>query len=130
MHHQNIADIPLLIRELLKDLCNRSPILGAAILPVEGLPFVSYFQTNIDDAAVAVLVASAQAAGEQTVKELRQGSLKSILVEGTAGFTLILSIAEDYLLVVTAPDNAKIGLVLNDARRAGREAARLLQELS
>jgi predicted regulator of Ras-like GTPase activity (Roadblock/LC7/MglB family) len=127
---ESAVDIPHLLRQLLRDLSHSSPILGAAILPVEGLPFVSYFHSNIDDAAVAALVASAHAAGEQTVKELRQGTLRSIIIEGLGGTTLILSINRDYILVVTAPENAKLGLVFNDAKRAGREAARLMQELS
>jgi len=130
MHGQSAVDVPHLIRELLKDMSTNSPILGAAVLPVEGLPFVSYFHSGTNDAAVAALVASIHAAGEQTVKELRQGTIKSIIVEGSAGTTLVLAISKDYLLVVTAPENAKLGLVFNDAKRVGRETARLLQELS
>ena len=59
---------------LLKDLSNKSPILGAAIFSVEGLPLVSHFHAGTEEVSVAAMVAGIHAAGEQTVKELKQAS--------------------------------------------------------
>ncbi len=129
MHRQSAVDVTELIKELLKDLSINSPILGSAIFSVEGLPFVSYFHTGMEDVGIAAMVASVYSAGEQTVRELRQGNLESIIIQGTLGTTLVVSVTEDYLLTVTAPENATLGLIFNDAKRAAREAARLLQEL-
>ncbi|HDD67177.1 MAG TPA: hypothetical protein ENG31_00975 [Candidatus Thorarchaeota archaeon] len=130
MHNQSAVDVLQLLKELLKDLSNNSPILGAAIFSIEGLPLVSYFHTNTEEVSVAAVVASAYAAGEQTVRELRQGDLRSIIIQGTMGTSLVISIPGGYLLTVTAPENAKLGLIFNDAKRAAREASRLMQELS
>ncbi len=130
MHNQSAVDVLQLLKELLRDLSRNSPILGAAIFSVEGLPLVSYFHTNIEDVSVAAIVASAYAAGEQTVRELRQGELRTIIIEGTMGKTLVLAIPGGYLLTVTAPDNAKLGLVFNDAKRVAKEASRLMQEIA
>lgn len=120
--------VPSLLKELLRDLCTTSPVLGAAIFSVEGLPFVSHFHSGTEDVSVAALVASLHAASAETVKELRQGSLKSIIIEGTGGKTVVISIQPGYLLAVTAPDNARTGLVFSDAKRVAREASRLLQQ--
>jgi predicted regulator of Ras-like GTPase activity (Roadblock/LC7/MglB family) len=113
---------------LLKDLSNKSPILGAAIFSVEGLPLVSHFHAGTEEVSVAAMVAGIHAAGEQTVKELKQGDLKSIIIQGDLGTTLVINISTDYLLTVTAPDNAALGLIFSDAKKAGKEARIILYQ--
>jgi len=117
------------INDLLRDLSNKSPILGAAVFSIEGLPFVSRFHGGIEEASIAAIVAAIHAAGDQTVKELRQGELKSIIIQGDLGTTLVISISADYLLTVTAPENAKLGLIFNDAKRVAREARKILHQV-
>lgn len=116
------------LRELLRVLSSRSPILGAAVFSIEGLPLVSRFHGGTEEASVAAIVAAIHAAGEQTVKELRQGELKSIIIQGDLGTTLVISISVDYLLTVTAPENAKLGLIFSDAKKAAREARKILHQ--
>ncbi|TFG29796.1 hypothetical protein EU528_09120 [Candidatus Thorarchaeota archaeon] len=111
---------------LLKDLSNKSPILGAAIFSVEGLPLVSHFHAGTEEVSVAAMVAGIHAAGEQTVKELKQGDLKSIIIQGDLGTTLVINVSTDYLLTVTAPDNAALGLIFSDAKRTAKEARIIL----
>ena len=116
------------ISDLLKDLASKSPILGAAVFSVEGLPFVSRFHSGTEEAAIAAIAAAIHAAGDQTVKELRQGELKSIIIQGDLGTTLVIAISSDYLLTVTSPENAKLGLVFSDAKKAAREARKILHQ--
>jgi predicted regulator of Ras-like GTPase activity (Roadblock/LC7/MglB family) len=113
---------------LLKDLSSKSPILGAAIFSVEGLPLVSHFHAGTEEVSVAAMVAGIHAAGEQTVKELKQGDLKSIIIQGDLGTTLVINVSPDYLLTVTAPDNAALGLIFSDAKRAAKEARIILYQ--
>jgi len=40
--------------------------------------------------------------------------------EGTDGYILLIQAGEDTVLVVTARESAKLGLILLDARRAAR----------
>lgn len=129
LNPQSAQNVPSLLKELLRDLSRNSPILGAAVFTVEGHPVVSHFHAGTEDAAVAAMVAGIHSAAEQVMRELRQGSLKSIIVEGEGGNTLVLAVTGGYLLAVTSPENAKLGLVFNDAKRVAREAGRLLQEL-
>lgn len=115
-----------LLKDMLRDLSSTSPILGAAVLSIEGLPLVSHFHAGTEDAAVAAMVASIYATGQQTVRELRQGALKSVIIQGDMGTTVVVSISPEYLLAVTAPENVKLGLVFNDSKQAARKAAKLL----
>jgi len=113
---------------MLKELSNKSPILGAAIFSIEGLPLVSHFHAGTEEVTVAAMVAGIYAAGEQTVKELRQGDLKSIIIQGDLGTTLVISVSPDYILTVTAPENAALGLIFSDAKRTARDARRILHQ--
>ena len=129
MNQNSAADELEPLKALLRNLSHRSPILGAAIFSIEGLPFVSHFSSGVEEVSVAAMVASIQAVGEQTVNELRQGELRSIIIQGTRGTTLTVSVTKGYLLTVTAPDNAKLGLIFNDAKKCAREATRLLEDI-
>jgi predicted regulator of Ras-like GTPase activity (Roadblock/LC7/MglB family) len=118
-----------MLREMLRKLSSNSPILGAAIFSIEGLPLVSYFHGSTEEVAVAATVAGIYSAGEATVRELRQGDLKSIIIEGEMGSTVVIFMHGGYLLAVTAPENARLGLVFNDSKRLARDAAKVLQSL-
>ena len=117
------------LKIILRELSSRSPILGAAIFTVEGLPLVSYFHAGIEEVSIAAMVASIQSVGELAVKELRQGDLKSIIIQGTLGTTVVISIPDSYLLAVTAPENVKLGLVFNDAKVYAKKMAGILRNL-
>jgi predicted regulator of Ras-like GTPase activity (Roadblock/LC7/MglB family) len=96
---------------------------------VEGLPLVSYFHAGIEEASIAAMVASIQSVGELAVKELRQGELKSIIIQGTLGTTVVISIPDSYLLAVTAPENVKLGLIFNDAKVYAKKMTGILRNL-
>ncbi len=114
------------LKRLLTEFANNTPILGAAILSVEGLPLVSNFQAGTEEVAVAAMVAGIHSASEQAVQELRQGNLKSIIIEGDQGTIVIISIRGGYLLAITSPENVRLGLVFNDGKRVARNAAKIL----
>jgi len=117
------------LKIILRDLSSRSPILGAAIFSVEGLPLVSYFHAGIEEVSIAAMVASIQSVGELADKELRQGDLKSIIIQGTLGTTVVISIPDSYLLAVTAPENVKLGLIFNDAKVYAKKMSGILRNL-
>ncbi|MFW9963980.1 MAG: roadblock/LC7 domain-containing protein [Candidatus Sifarchaeia archaeon] len=128
MENQKVTKLQETLNDLLRDLSNKSPILGAAVTSIEGLPFVSRFHGGTEEASIAAIVAAIYASGDQTVKELRQGELKSIIIQGDLGTTLVISISPDYLLTITAPENAKLGLIFSDAKKTAREVRKILHQ--
>ncbi len=122
-------DVTEQLKMMLRDLSNRSPILGAAVFSVEGLPLVSYFHASVEEASIAAMVASIQSVGQLAVRELRQGELKAIIIQGTLGTTVVISIPDSYLLAVTAPENVKLGLVFNDAKVYAKKMSGILRNL-
>lgn len=122
-------DVTEQLKMMLRDLSNRSPILGAAVFSVEGLPLVSYFHASVEEASIAAMVASIQSVGQLAVRELRQGELKAIIIQGTLGTIVVISIPETYLLAVTSPENVKLGLVFNDAKVYAKKMSGVLRRL-
>lgn len=122
-------DVTEQLKIMLRDLSNRSPILGAAVFSVEGLPLVSYFHASVEEASIAAMVASIQSVGQLAVRELRQGDLKAIIIQGTLGTIVVISIPETYLLAVTSPENVKLGLVFNDAKVYAKKMSGVLRRL-
>ncbi|GAF77338.1 MAG: roadblock/LC7 domain-containing protein [Candidatus Thorarchaeota archaeon] len=122
-------DVTEQLKMMLRDLSNRSPILGAAVFSVEGLPLVSYFHASVEEASIAAMVASIQSVGQLAVRELRQGDLKAIIIQGTLGTIVVISIPDAYLLAVTSPENVKLGLVFNDAKVYAKKMSGVLRRL-
>lgn len=124
---ESTSDVVGQLKQVLVEFGENTPILGAAIFSVEGLPVVSHFHAGTEDVTVAAMVAGIHSAGEATVRQLKQGELKSIIVEGDLGTTVLLSIHGGYILTITAPVNVKLGLVFNDGKRVAKIIARHLR---
>ena len=58
MEDQKVVKLQETLSDLIKDLANKSPILGAAVFSIEGLPFVSRFHGGVEEASIAAIVAA------------------------------------------------------------------------
>ena len=91
-----------LVSSVLSDLNSSSvDITASAVISSDGLPIASMLHGNIDPDRVGAMSAALLALGNRTTKVLIQAG-------------------EDTVLVVTARESAKLGLILLDARRAAR----------
>lgn len=110
-----------LASSVLSDLNSSSvDITASAVISSDGLPIASLLQGNVDPDRVGAMSAALLALGNRTTKELMCGELEQVIVKGTDGYTLLIQAGDDTVLVVTARENAKLGLILLDARRAAR----------
>ena len=95
-----------LVSYVLSDLNSSSvDITASAVISSDGLPIASMLQANIDPDRVGAMSAAL---------------LALVIVKGTDGYILLIQAGEDTVLVVTARESAKLGLILLDARRAAR----------
>ena len=58
--------------------------------------------------------------------ELRRGGLDQVYIRGTTGHVLVVAVGEEAVLTTLAREDAKLGLVLLDMRRAAEDLAKLL----
>jgi predicted regulator of Ras-like GTPase activity (Roadblock/LC7/MglB family) len=65
--------------------------------------------------------------GERISTELGRGNLNQVYIKGGEGYVILTSVGEDAVLTVLAKEQAKLGLIFLDMRRATEDLEQLLQ---
>lgn len=110
-----------LLTSVLSDLnSSSSDITASAVISTDGLPMAALLPRGIDPDRVGAMSAALLALGNRTARELQCGELEQVMVKGKHGYILLIQASSDTVLAVTANENAKLGLILLDARRAAK----------
>lgn len=113
--------------ERLKELQLSSPVIeGSALVSVDGLPIASVLGRNIEEDRVSAMSAAMLSLGERIASELGRGSLDQVYIKGRNGYVFLMSVGEEAVLTVMAREEAKLGLVFLDMRRAVEELVKLI----
>ena len=64
--------------------------------------------------------------GERIATELGRGSLEQVYVKGEKGYVVLMSVGEEAVLTALAREQAKLGLILLDMRRAAEDLSNLI----
>lgn len=111
----------------LRDLQSSSPdIEAAAIVSVDGLPIASSLPQGVEEDRVSAMSAAMLSLGERIASELGRGMLDEVYVRGEKGYVILRAIGEDAVLTVLARQQAKLGLLFLDMRRAAEEFSVIL----
>ncbi len=117
------------ITEELKELVQSSPITSAAVLTIEGLPVANYMTGEENEALIAAVSAALYATGNQTAQNLNQGNVRAIIIDGENGVTVVMTVDKDNIIIVTAGQDTKLGLVFNDVKKAVRNIKKILHQI-
>ncbi|MEA3307989.1 MAG: roadblock/LC7 domain-containing protein [Chloroflexota bacterium] len=113
--------------ERLRDLQISSPdIEAAAIVSVDGLPIASSLPQGIEEDRVSAMSAAMLSLGERIASELGRGMLDEVYVRGEKGYVILRAVGEEAVLTVLARQQAKLGLLFLDMRRAAEEFSVIL----
>lgn len=113
--------------ERLRDLQISSPdIEAAAIVSVDGLPIASSLPQGVEEDRVSAMSAAMLSLGERIATELGRGMLDEVYVKGEKGYVILRAVGEEAVLTVLARQQAKLGLLFLDMRRAAEELASIL----
>jgi predicted regulator of Ras-like GTPase activity (Roadblock/LC7/MglB family) len=116
-----------LMVDRLRDLQASSPdVEASAIVSVDGLTIASALPRNIEEDRVAAMSAAMLSLGERISKELGRGTLDQVYIKGKDGFVILTSVGEEAVLTVLAREQAKLGLLFLDMRRAVEDLSKLL----
>jgi predicted regulator of Ras-like GTPase activity (Roadblock/LC7/MglB family) len=99
---------------------------ASAIVSVDGLTIASALPQEVEEDRVSAMSAAMLSLGERIASELGRGNLKQVYIKGEQGFVILTSIGEDAVLTALARENAKLGLIFLDMRRATNEIAKLI----
>ena len=105
--------------ERLRDLQAGTPdIEASAIVSVDGLIMASALPADVEEDRVSAMSAAMLSLGERISGELGRGLLDQVYVRGDSGYVILMSIGEDAVLTVLAREEAKLGLIFLDMKRA------------
>ena len=116
-----------LMVDRLRDLQASTPdVEASAIVSVDGLIMASALPGGVEEDRVSAMSAAMLSLGERIAGELGRGLLNQVYVRGDQGYVLLMSVGEDAVLTVLARQEAKLGLIFLDMRRAAEDLAVLL----
>ncbi len=116
-----------LMVDRLRELQASSPdIEASAIVSVDGLTIASALPQGVEEDRVSAMSAAMLSLGERIASELGRGSLAQVYIKGEQGYVVLMSIGEDAVLTALAREQAKLGLIFLDMRRATDDFKKLI----
>jgi predicted regulator of Ras-like GTPase activity (Roadblock/LC7/MglB family) len=111
----------------LRDLQVGTPdIEASAVVSVDGLIIASALPPDVEEDRVSAMSAAMLSLGERIAGELGRGLLDQVYVRGANGYVILSAVGEEAVLTVLARQDAKLGLVFLDMRRAAEDLSRLI----
>lgn len=116
-----------LMVERLRELQASSPdIEGSAVVSVDGLTIASALPQGVEEDRVSAMSAAMLSLGERIATELGRGSLAQVYIKGEKGFVILMSVGQEAVLTGLAREQAKLGLIFLDMRRAAEDIGKLI----
>jgi predicted regulator of Ras-like GTPase activity (Roadblock/LC7/MglB family) len=111
----------------LRDLQVSTPdVEASAVVSVDGLIIASALPADVEEDRVSAMSAAMLSLGERIAGELGRGALDQVYVRGANGYVILSAVGEEAVLTVLARQEAKLGLVFLDMRRAAEDLVRLI----
>ena len=115
------------IVDRLRELQASSPdIEASAVVSVDGLTIASALPQGVEEDRVSAMSAAMLSLGDRIATELGRGSLEQVYIKGERGFVVLMSVGQEAVLTGLAREQAKLGLIFLDMRRAVEDLRRLL----
>lgn len=116
-----------IIVERLRDLQASSPdIEASAVVSLDGLIIASALPQEVEEDRVSAMSAAMLSLGERIALELGRGSLDQVYIKGEKGYVILMSIGEEAVLTALAREQAKLGLIFLDMRRAALDLFKII----
>jgi hypothetical protein len=111
----------------LRDLqAGTADIEASAIVSVDGLIMASSLPADVEEDRVSAMSAAMISLGERISGELKRGTLDQVYIRGDNGYVILMSVGEEAVLTAMARNNAKLGLIFLDMKRAVEDLNKLV----
>lgn len=116
-----------LMVDRLRDLQASSPdVEASAVISVDGLTMASALPSDVEEDRVSAMSAAMLSLGERIASELGRGILDQVYIRGESGFVILMAIGSEAVLTVLAREQAKLGLLFLDMRRATNDLTHMI----
>ncbi|MBN2152849.1 MAG: roadblock/LC7 domain-containing protein [Candidatus Lokiarchaeota archaeon] len=107
-------------------MANNGSVTAAAIMSVQGLPIASQLPRNANEGIVSAISAALLSVAQRGCEELERGTMKRLIVEGTAGVFITQGAGQNSILAILATDEAKMGMLYLDLDKYTKKIAAIL----
>lgn len=104
--------------QVLQELIKNTGLEGASLVSADGLPIASVLKPGMEEDRLAAMSAAILSLGERVSEELAKGVLEQITIKGADGYVILTGVGRDAVMVVLADNNAKLGLLLMEIKKA------------
>ena len=109
----------------LRDLQAAAPdIIAAAVVTSDGLTLASALPADVQEERIAAMSAAMLSLGERIAAELQRGSLEEVYIRGDKGLVLLTSVGKEAVLTALSRNEAKLGIMFLEMRRAAADLER------
>jgi len=99
---------------------------ASAVVSVDGLIMASALPADVEEDRVSAMSAAMLSLGERIATELGRGSLEQVYIKGTRGFIILTAVGDEAVLTALASQEAKLGLIFLEMRRASEDLLKLV----
>ncbi len=99
---------------------------ASAVVSVDGLIIASALPSNVEEDRVSAMSAAMLSLGDRIASELGRGTLEQVFIRGRNGFVILTAVGDDAVLTALARENAKLGLIFLEMRRAAEDLIRIV----
>lgn len=111
----------------LRDMqASSADIIASSVVSVDGLTMASALPGDVEEDRVAAMSAAMLSLGERIANELGRGALDEVYIRGEDGFVLLTSVGDDAVLTALARDEAKLGMIFLEMRRAAEDLLKIV----
>lgn len=101
-------------------------IIASAVVSVDGLIMASALPGEVEEDRVSAMSAAMLSLGERIAGELGRGVLEQVYIRGDSGYVILTAVGEEAVLTALAREEAKLGLVFLEMRRAAEELTKVV----
>jgi len=116
-----------LVKRLQELQMNTADVEATAVVSVDGLTIASSLPGGVEEDRVSAMSAAMLSLGERIASELGRGMLDEVYVKGENGYVVLRAVGEEAVLTVLARQQAKLGLLFLDMRRASDDLTTILK---
>ena len=99
---------------------------ASAIVSVDGLIMASALQQGVEEDRVSAMSAAMLSRGERISSELGRRGLEQVYIKGDKGSIGLTSVGQEAVLTALARQEAKLGLIFLEMRRAAEDIVKLV----
>lgn len=99
---------------------------ASAMVSVDGLIMASALPSDVEEDRVSAMSAAMLSLGERISGELGRGALEQVYIKGGKGSIVLTAVGEEAVLTALARQDAKLGLIFLEMRRASEDLVKLV----